>query len=115
MGEGPKVSLSPKVGGGKSLVGVPGPGTYNPKKEAILEKKPSIGMSQAARGSHKKELVPGPGNYTTSELKMKGPSYSIGTGPRSSLIKAKDGPGPGNYNISSNELPSYEKAKMKAN
>lgn len=80
-----------------------------------MEKKPSIGISQATRGSYRKELVPGPGNYTTAELKMKGPSYSIGTGPRTSLIKAKDGPGPGNYDISSDKLPSYEKAKMKAN
>ena len=117
VGEGPKVSLSSKRNESKPLKGVPGPGTYDPKKEAISEKKPVVTIPLASRGTNtnQSKFAPGPGAYTTADIKSKGPSFSIGTGSRSNFINVRGGPGPGNYNIESSNLPSYEKAKMKVN
>ncbi len=119
IGEGPKIGLSPRLEGKKATTLAPGPGAYNPKSDATIEKMPAPGMGYGSRSglNAKSDLkVPGPGTYNSLISMKTGPKYGFGTGQRSSIQQGKDKvPGPGNYDVSASveSLPAYERSKMK--
>jgi len=54
----------------------PGPGDYNPKKETVLENKPSIGFGSAFRVlAGKNGSTPGPGAYNDKAVLKKEPKF----------------------------------------
>ena len=104
--EGKKISIGLKTKS-KSMECIPGPGQY--KKidyDNILRKLPDIKIGMEKRFSTPYLFTenPGPGEYNDGEkiknVKLKKPSWKIGTSLRKPLIDINDSPGPGNYNIS---------------
>ena len=117
VGDGPKAALSPRLNPLKPVAVVPGPGTYEPKHDSVVEKVPASGIGYGERGAlnaKKTTNVPGPGAYTNAGGLKTGPKFGFGTSQRTN-DKPSPNPGPGNYNVPSTiaALPSYEKSKSK--
>ncbi|CDW81167.1 UNKNOWN [Stylonychia lemnae] len=83
----------------------PGPGLYDANRGLSFIKgkmSPNITMGQKFNASsiNDPSYLPGPGQYDISDEKEKrSKSYSIGLKYQRNLIGAKEGPGPGTYNI----------------
>jgi hypothetical protein len=117
VGEGPKIGLSPRINPLKPTAIVPGPGAYEPKHNAVVDKTPSPGIGYGDRNSLQTKTttnVPGPGAYVSTDMKASAPKFGFGTSQRVTQ-KANPNPGPGNYSLPPTlpELPSYEKSKSK--
>jgi len=115
VGEGPKIGIKargPEKELSKSIA--PGPGAYQPKLDAIIQKPPAVGLGKGSRDgafNSKAAAVPGPGAYA-SEIKKEGPKFGFGTSKRNEA-KPSAVPGPGNYAVPTTigELPPHEKSK----
>ena len=81
VGEGPKVGMRTKHKQFmSSSIYNPGPGTYDPKTQIVLDQGPSAGIGYGTRNKHLVQNVdvPGPGNYAiqTSSVGFKdAPKY----------------------------------------
>lgn len=75
MGDGLKMGIRMRVGEGKSKK-QPGPGDYDPKKEVVLESKPSVGFGSASRTTGKGSgKIPGPGAYNGEAVLKEAPKF----------------------------------------
>jgi hypothetical protein len=106
--EGKKISIGLKTKS-KSMECIPGPGQYKISNyDNILRKLPDIKIGMEKRFSTPYLFTdnPGPGEYNDEEkiknVKLKKPSWKIGTSSRKPLIEITESPGPGKYNISKN-------------
>jgi hypothetical protein len=114
IGGGPKITIGERFGK-KDSVDTPGPSTYSPNKEVILERKAAIGIGYGSKTESnfnvKKE--PGPGEYATSELSWNG-GFTFSKALRDKNATTA-GPGPAKYELPSTlpDLPPHEKAKLK--
>ncbi|CAG9310097.1 ODF3L2_1 [Blepharisma stoltei] len=80
-----------------SLEQVPGPGTYDPKIEALKEQNLTVKIGKAKREIfYSDDYSPGPGTYTVSQ-EEKGIKWRFGTEKKNHL-KRSSSPGPGSYN-----------------
>ena len=104
--EGKKISMGLKLKS-KSMEYLPGPGQYKTNNyNMILKKLPDIKIGTAQRFSTSNLFSesPGPGQYNDADMvkfvKLKKPSWKIGTSSRKPLNELGDSPGPGRYDIS---------------
>ena len=114
--EGKKISMGLKLKS-KSMEYIPGPGQYKTNNyNSVLKKLPDIKIGTAQRFSTSNLFSenPGPGQYNDEDMvkyiKLKKPSWKIGTSLRKPLSDITDSPGPGRYNISKNigeGVPQY--------
>ena len=102
-----KYSMGAKLKNSSTLL-VPGPGTYDASKDAIIESVKSLkfGTGQRTQLAHRgTRNVPGPGGHSPDyrALKTAAPSFGFGTENRShaAVEKLKFIPGPGTYAIPS--------------
>jgi len=112
--EGKKISMGPKFIS-KSMEYIPGPGQYNTDNyNKIITKLPSFKIGKEKRFSNIFTENPGPGSYdyadSANNIKLKKPSWKIGTSLRQPLNDITDSPGPGRYNLIKNfgdNAPQY--------
>ena len=74
---------------------VPGPGSYNPRKDYCKSSVPSFILGKSRRMIVKDQGTPGPGSYNLSSS-FSGPRWRVGTQKRRSA-SCEDIPGPGSY------------------
>ena len=104
--EGKKISMGLKLKS-KSMEYIPGPGQYKTNNyNIVLKKLPDIKIGTAQRFSTSNLFSdnPGPGQYNDADMvkyiKLKKPTWKIGTSLRKPLSDVGDSPGPGRYDIS---------------
>ena len=110
----PKFSFGKEARGTQIRPRTPGPGAYN-TRTYIGNDGPKISMSgkfgyDPSMGDQK--YVPGPGQYSSNNygyLRIKSPSYKIGTAKRGGLYNSVDNPGPGQY--STNNSTNFTRPK----
>ena len=116
FGEGAKIALGPRIPDQTPCTNPPGPGTYNPNKEKVMNATASAGIGFGLRSSidsPKTHIAPGPGAYDTQKKTISGSKF--GTSTRPDIAQKSVVPGPGNYQIKSTiaDLPGYAMSKMK--
>jgi hypothetical protein len=75
MGDGPKMKIGTRTDREHNAK-YPGPNDYTPRKEVILENKPSIGFGSASRMlTGKSGSTPGPGAYNNEAILKEEPKF----------------------------------------